>query len=638
MVKLTTLQKPNGEIYYYAQRTVRDPRTKKTSSQSLGKIGKHSDLLKITDDPRAYAQKEIERLDALYKEDHGVLPLELNLGSKIISHDDVLAHSKILNTGYFYLQYILGNLGLRKYCRDLMANRKAEYNAFDIHRFLVYAQTLNPGSKLKVKRQLNDYFEQVEFSHQDILRYMDMLDEDYDHYLEYLYDTSSKYVKRDTSVCYYDCTNFFFENEGGEREFIDPVTGEIVKDIREYGCCKEGRPNPIVEMGLFMDRDGIPITMCLHPGSTNEQITAIPAERQVVKMFKGKELIYCADAGLGSYDIRKYNSFNSRSFIITQSIKKLSEPLKSAIFSDIDYRLLSSNEKLSLEFMKSFDRYDEEKLKYYKDRIYKVIPADHSIILNGFYDTKTYKNGSTREVKARAMIKQHLLITFSRKTFEYQRFIRSAQIERAKKLLANATDPEEIKNGPNDVRRFIKLTPEARKKIEGLSVQERYEINNAQILEEERYDGFYAIATNLPVADENGEPVLSEVQKVLSIMSDRYKIEENFRIIKTDFSGRPVYHRLPKRIRAHFMICYTALMVHRLLEKKLDDLGEHFTIQNVIDTLKSISVVPMNEKNLYMSTYEGNKILEALQKLTGLELNDKYYREASLFKDIKKFF
>lgn len=253
----------------------------------------------------------------------------------------------------------------------------------------------------------------------------------YEEYISHLYEKSYSIVKRDTSVCFYDCTNYYFETETDDEDYVDEVTGEIIKGLRKYGPCKEHRPNPIVEMGLFMDRDGIPLSMCITSGSDNEQTTAIPLEQQLTKMFQGKKFIYCADAGLGSLSIRNFNSMGGRAFIVTQSIKKLSDQLKEAVFNDYDYRILSNDKPVTLEYIKNFDRFDSENTGLYNDRAYKIIDADKAFDV-GLYEEKVCKNGKVRKVKSKAVLKQKIIISFSRKMMEYQRYIRNRQIERAK--------------------------------------------------------------------------------------------------------------------------------------------------------------------------------------------------------------
>lgn len=394
-----------------------------------------------------------------------------------------------------------------------------------------------------------------------------------------------------------------------------------MKGMRQYGFSKEHRPNPIVEMGLFMDSRGIPITMCLHPGNTSEQLTAIPLEKEVMKMLPDAKFIYCADAGLGSYNIRKFNSMGGRTFIVTQSIKKMSGVLKQSVFNDYDYRLLSNDKPVTIAGMKSFDRFEEENLKLYNDFAYKVVDADKVLDL-GLYEDVTLKNGRTMKRKAKGVLKQRIIITFSRKVMEYQRSVRSRQIERAKKLL-ELKDPEEIKKGPNDVKRFLKRTAKTKS---GETAVVEYILDQDKIAEEEKYDGYYAVATNLQ----------DHAKDILAVSNKRYQIEECFRIMKTNFDGRPVNHRLQERIKAHFLICYTALLVYRLLEARLDDQGTHVTASNLITTLKNMNVANVHDIE-YMALYNGSKALDALTRLTMLPLDRLHYRPKELNSMIKKF-
>lgn len=449
---------------------------------------------------------------------------------------------------------------------------------------------------------------------------MDLMQEHYDKYISHLFEHSNDIVKRNSSICYYDCTNFYFEIESPDDDYIDEVTGEFIKGFRKYGCSKEHRPNPLVEMGLFMDTDGIPLSMCLTSGSDNEQTTAIPLEKKLVEMFKGKPFIYCADAGLGSYNIRKFNSMGGRAFVITQSIKKLPAKLQKAVFNDYDYRLLSSNRRISLEDLHSFNHKDPKKLKLYEDKAYKIIDASNLTEL-GLYEEKHYKNGKVKQVKTKGVLEQKLIVTFSRKMMEYQRHIRNRQIERAERILKNL-DPETYKKGPHDVTRFIKRISN-RKSAD--NAKDSYVLNRQLISEEEKYDGFYAIATNLD----------DDPETILDISYGRHKIEDCFRVMKTNFSGRPVYHHNTEHITAHFMICYTALLIYRILEKKLNQREEHFTAENIIETLQNMNVTNVGDM-YYMSAYTGSKVLTALEEIFPMHLDRKNYLPKELNKKIKK--
>ena len=611
--------KKSKDPTYFIQRGIRNG--KKTTTKNVVRIGKHSELLKTTADPLAYALDEVKRYNEELKNNKSVaLDFKFDFNEKITYQDDLVSKSKLLNIGYFFLQQIYHDLKIGAFFKNIIKDTRIQFDPNLVNRFLTYSRILNPDSKLGTHQNLVSFYEQPTFGYEHILRTLDIMYDHYDEYISHLYNASTKLIKRDTSVCFFDCSNYYFEIESNDEDYIDPVTGEVTKGLRKYGVSKEHRPNPIVQMGLFMDKDGIPLSMCISSGSDNEQTTAIPLEQKLITMFKGKKFIYCADAGLGSLNIRNFNSMGGRAFIVTQSIKMLSNTLKEAIFSDIDYRLLSNDKPATIQQMKDFDRFDKVNAELYDDRIYKIIPADKAFDL-GLYEEKACKNGTIKKVKSKAVVPQKIIVSFSRKMMEYQRFIRNRQIERAKKLLTKL-DPETYKKGANDITRFIKRTTST---CSGEKAVDTYELNQEAINEEEKYDGFYAVATNLE----------DSAKYILEISSNRYKIEDCFRIMKTNFSARPVFHQNRERIVAHFMVCYTALLIYRILEKKLDMYGTHFTVDNVIETLNNMQVANL-EDVCYMSTYNNSQVLTSLNAIFNLELDKKYYQPKDLNKKIKK--
>lgn len=604
---------------YFVQLGIRNG--KKTTTKNIARIGRHSELLKVTDDPLSYAREQVAKYNEEAKINKQVsLELRINFAEKLRAVNDIVSFSSQLNIGYFFLQQLYHDLEIHSFFDAVTAGSKITFDPNLVNRFLTCSRILDPDSKLGTHQHLGHYYERPDFGYIHIMRTMDILEDHFDEYITHLFEKSGNIIKRDTSVCFYDCTNYYFEIETEDEDYVDEVTGETIRGLRKYGPSKEHRPNPIVEMGLFMDSDGIPLSMCLTSGSDNEQTTAIPLEKKLIKMLEKKKFIYCADAGLGSFNIRKFNSMGGRAFIVTQSIKKLSDTLKEAVFSDCGYRLLSSDAPVTIADMKAFDKTDKKNEGLYKDKAYKVIVADKAFDL-GFYEEKQLKNGRTRKVKSKGTLRQRVIITFSRKMMEYQRHIRGRQIERARKLLANL-DPETYKKSPHDVTRFIKRISTTKT---GEKVTDRYEIDEAAIAEEERYDGFYAVATNLD----------DPAKDILDISFNRYKIEDCFRIMKTNFSGHPVYHQKRRRITAHFMICYTALLIYRLLETKLNRYGTHFTIENIIETLNNMEVTNI-EDMCYMSTYSNSQVCTALNAVFGLGLDKKYYLPKDLNKKIKK--
>lgn len=598
---------------YYIQQGFRNG--KKTTTKNIKRLGKHSELLLITDNPLEYSKNEVKKMNEEYRSGRSEFIVTMDFNERIPSTDSPCSNSTSLNIGYLYLKDIYAKLNLSDFFKSVSSDRKITYDCNKICQFLTYARILDPASKYGTYDKLDTYYEKPQVEYQHMIRFLDILDRNSDQYLKHLFDNSENIVKRDTSVMYYDCTNYFFETEKPDEEIVDEVTGEIILGLRQFGISKENKTSPIVEMGLIMDRRGIPISMCIHPGNTNEQLTAVPLEKEVIKMTGNKKFIYCADAGLGSYNIRKFNDMGGRAYIVTQSVKKLGQEIKDIVFNDSNYRLLSNDDAITLKEMRTFNKKDANNLSLYNDFAYKVIPANTAMD-TGLYEEKVYKNGRTKKVKAKGTLHQYIIVTFSRKMMEYQRTIRERQLERAKKLL-RLKDPEKIKKGPNDIRRFLKNTS---------SDTANYVLDMDKIHEEEKYDGFYAVATNLD----------DSAKDILAVAQNRYKIEDCFRIMKTNFDARPVFLRKPERIRAHFLICYTALLIYRLMECKLDDNLTHITTSNLIKTLRNMNVVNMDDM-YYKSIYSGSQALDALERCFELQLNRKYYRPSDLNKIVKKF-
>lgn len=598
---------------YYIQQGFRNG--KKTTTKNIKRLGKHSELLLITDNPLEYAKNEVKKMNEEYRSGRSEFIVTMDFNERIPSTDSPCSNSTSLNIGYLYLKDIYAKLNLSDFFKSVSSDRKITYDCNKICQFLTYARILDPASKYGTYDKLDTYYEKPQVEYQHMIRFLDILDRNSDQYLKHLFDNSENIVKRDTSVMYYDCTNYFFETEKPDEEIVDEVTGEIILGLRQFGISKENKTSPIVEMGLIMDSRGIPISMCIHPGNTNEQLTAVPLEKEVIKMTGNKKFIYCADAGLGSYNIRKFNDMGGRAYIVTQSVKKLGQEIKDIVFNDSNYRLLSNDDAITLKEMRTFNKKGANNLSLYNDFAYKVIPANTAMD-TGLYEEKVYKNGRTKKVKVKGTLHQYIIVTFSRKMMEYQRTIRERQLERAKKLL-RLKDPEKIKKGPNDIRRFLKNTS---------SDTANYVLDMDKIHEEEKYDGFYAVATNLD----------DSAKDILAVAQNRYKIEDCFRIMKTNFDARPVFLRKPERIRAHFLICYTALLIYRLMECKLDDNLTHVTTSNLIKTLRNMNVVNMDDM-YYKSIYSGSQTLDALERCFELQLNRKYYRPSDLNKIVKKY-
>ncbi len=594
---------------YFVQMGIR--KGKKVTTKNIERIGKHSELLKVTDDPLSYAKEYVKKYNDNLKNERIDVSLSINLNDELVNDGDEISVSTLKNVGYFYIKSIYDQLGLRQFFDNICKDRKITFDMNVINLILTAARIIDPGSKLYTHNHLHRYYGNYDFGYQHIHRFMEELYEHYDEYIETVFENSENIHSRNTGVCYFDCTNFYFEKEEEDDDIYDEVTGELIKGLLKYGISKEHRPNPIVQMGLFMDSDGIPLSMCINSGSDNESLCAVPAEEKMLKMFKDKNIIYCSDAGLGYANTRLYNNVSGRKFIVTQSVKKLSDVYKEALFNDFDWRYLSDDLKGSLDFMKTFNLNDENNLKHYNDFIYKELEADKEVD-TGLEEIQKLKNGKSKKVKVKGTLKQRIIITYSRKMAEYQKKVRNRQIERARSLL-KYSDPEEIRRNPNDFRRFIK-------KVSGS--KSTYELDETKIAEEGKYDGYYALATN--IFDE-------KAKDIIAVSSRRYMIEDSFRVMKTYFDGRPVHHRKDIKIKVHFLLCFTALLIQRLIEVKLDEKGHHFSTGKIIENMRNMNVLSI-EDAYYQAAYKGSACLEALEDIFQMKLNMKYYLPKQLNK------
>lgn len=509
------------------------------------------------EDVDAWADEYIRKLRAENSEkDHKVL-IPFNTTQMIKSGEQLS-----FNAGYLFLQKIYYQLGIPSICSKIKKNSSFEYNLDSILSRLIYGRILYPSSKLSCNEQSKKLIEQPDFELHQIYRALSVLADNSELIQSELYKHSKSLVKRNTGVLFYDCTNYFFETEQEEG-------------LKQYGVSKEHRPNPIVQMGLFLDKSGIPLAFCINPGNTNEQTTLKPLEQQIMKDFELSKFIICTDAGLSSTANRKFNNYGERSFITTQSIKTLKAPLKKWCLDTKGWRIDGSDKEYDIS--KIEETPENERKIFYKQMLIEGYDEERDISFD-----------------------QTLIVTYSLQTKKYQRYIRQRQIERAQKLLNNPAQAD--RNTQTDVKRFIKKTnitsdgEIANKKI--------YELNEDAISEEARYDGFYAVCTNLD----------DDPSEIARINHDRWEIEEAFRIMKTEFEARPVYLRRDDRIEAHFLTCFIALMIYRILEKKLDN---KYTCEEIIKTLREMDMRKVGNQG-YIPAYTRTELTDALHTSAGI--------------------
>ena len=465
------------------------------------------------------------------------------------------------NVGYLFLQKLYNQLKINEICKSIQDKYQFHFDLNEILSYLVYARIIYPSSKLETFKQCQNFIQQPKFKLHDEYRALSYIAENMDYIQEQLFNNSKNILKRNSKVIYYDCTNYFFE--------IDEED-----DLRKYGISKEHKPNPIVGMGLFMDGDGLPLSCNIYPGNMNEQKTLIPEETKIVDNFKldDSKIILCTDAGLASDEIKKYNIKDNRCFVITQSLKKLKEEDKNKVFDKSEWRI--PNDLKSTYNLEDIENNDSLKEKYYDTLFYKIIQTE----------TKS--------------VKQDLIVTFCFKYFDYNRNIRNNQIERAKKSIENNSVTRKGKN-QNDYRRFVETTISTSNGE--VAENTTYSINQSLIDEEEKYDGYYALTTNL----------VGDINEIFRIVKGRWEIEESFRIMKSDFLARPVNLSREDRIKAHFMTCFISLFIYRLLEKKLD---YKYTTPQILDTLRNMTV--LEQKGLgFEPEYERTTLTDDLHEI-----------------------
>ena len=523
-----------------------------TSSKVVEKLGTVEELREKLNgqDPIEWARKYIA--DMTKKEKENKCPVLVKYSpTKTIPKGE----RRTFNGGYLFLQKIYHELGLHKICNEITGKYKFSYDMDSILSRLVYGRVIFPASKRTTHQLAGTFLEPPNFKSHHIYRSLDVIAKEMDFIQAELYKNSSAHYKRNAGIVYYDCTNYFFEIEEGDG-------------LRQYGPSKENRPNPIVEMGLFMDADGIPLAFCIHAGNANEQKTMKPLEKKILADFELSRFVVCTDAGLASNDNRKFNDKPGRAFITTQSIKKLKAHHKKWALDPTGWRL--SNDS----------------------KIYDITKIDEEACKDKVFYKERWINEDDME--------QKLIVTYSIKYRNYQRKIRASQIERAQKLIE--TNPTKLKKAnQNDYKRFIKktnCTPDGE-----VAEKEYYSINADTISAEEAFDGFYGVCTNL---DE-------DVTEIVRINSRRWEIEECFRIMKSEFKARPVYLGRDERIKAHFTTCFISLMVYRFLEKKL---GEKFTCPEIIDGLRGLNFLQVKDEG-YVPSYTRTDFSDALHEAYG---------------------
>ena len=562
-----SLVKSKNAIQFYVIKSFRDSNGKNTS-KIIEKLGNLEEVTKKANgqDPVQWAKEYIDTLNE--KEKNESLDIIAKFSPSTQIPKDV---QNSYNGGYLFLQDIYYSLGLDKICNDISDKYRIKYDLNSVLANLIYTRIIEPSSKLSAFETAKSFLEQPNFELQNIYRALEIISKETENIEASVYKNSLNVVNRNTKILYYDCTNYFFEIEEAEG-------------IKQYGKNKENRPLPIVQMGLFMDGDGFPLAFVIDSGNTNEQVTLKPLEKQIIKDFELSKFVVCTDAGLASHENRIFNNIQDRSFIVTQSLKKIKRHLKDWALSKEDWHKLNSNKLINLN---DIDNSSSNEEIYYKERWIN-------------------ENG----------LEQRLIVSYSPKYAAYQKNLRTNQIERAKNLINNPTTIS--KNRQNDPKRFIKsssITNDgeiAEKKV--------FSLNQSAIDNEAMFDGFYAVCTTLE----------DDISEIIKVNKRRWEIEESFRILKSDFKARPVYLKRDDRIKAHFTTCFLALLIYRILEHKLEG---KYTSSKIIQTLRDLNFFQKDGCG-YVPIYTRTDLTDELHNIFGFRTDT----EVIPFNKMKKIF
>ena len=573
-------------IYIIKDLYLRDVRGKKASGNPSGKerttvtvkkLGRIPDLMAELDMSRdeviAWAKEQARKMTEEEKKNNEKISVDY-YPNQIIDKDV----ERLFSCGYLFLQSLYYDLRLDNICRNISGRYAFKYSLDAILSDLIYARIIDPGSKRSSYSFCQSLLEPPKYELHDVYRALSVLAGESDYIQAEVYKNSNFVAGRNNRILYFDCTNYYFEIEEED-------------DFRKYGKSKENRPNPIVQMGLFMDGDGIPLAFNIFPGNQNEQPSLKPLEQDIIRNFGFERFVVCTDGGLGSDDNRLFNDIEGRAFIVTQSLKKLKADERNAAMDDRNWRRLSDGKSVDISEI-------------------KADPQSH--INDLYYKEETY---GTKKVPGQLMI-----VTYSPRYALYQRSVRSKQIERAEKMVENGAKKKSYGN-PNDPARFVRKVSVTENGE--AADQTQYSLNEERIAEEKMYDGYYAVCTNL---------VDDSVKDILSVSERRWEIEESFRIMKTDFEARPVYLSREDRIRAHFLICYLSLLIYRLLEKKLEN---KYTSTQIITALRSMKLLAV-EGIGYQPAYKRTDLTDDLHSKFGFRTDYQIMQKSSVRSVIKQ--
>lgn len=584
---LSSSKPVEGKILYIVK-GFRDA-TGKATSKNIRRLGTLSEIREregVTD-AWEWAKSQVSLANVEEQENRRKVTVNFS-PDKVIDKDKL----RKFNIGYLTLNKLYYELGIDKVCSGVTRRSKFTFDLNEIMRQLVLCRILWPASKLATWELATKLALVKPVKLHQIYRSLIAIERNLDYIQARLFHYSKDLLGRNTSIIYYDCTNFFFESETETK-------------LRRPGASKENRRTPIVQMGLFMDADGLPLAFNINPGNTNEQVTLRPLEKMIGEKMDIEEFIMCTDAGLSSGTNKLYNDTDNRKFITVQSVKTLpntegakysSGKIKDWAMSYGGWKLPSDSETeyTLTEILKPENRDAYRDLVFYKEKWFK-----------------TWVDDKETEVK-KAELEQRCVVSFSLKYFEFQRNRRNENLDKALKAIKNGNAADSPKN-------FKSYIIEDKCTSDGIAAEQSvgFHIDYDRVREEEKYDGFYAICTNLEEYTDKTGRKHHTISDLLKINRARWEIEESFRIMKLQMKARPVFHRNDKAVKAHFAICFIALFLYRVLEHRM---GDKFTTDRILAALRDMDALRVEHEG-YIPTFTRTDLTDKLFEISGFRLD-----------------
>ena len=554
------------------------------------------------------------------------------------------------NGGDLMLIPLYNRLGMPLICKEIAKGSRVKYDLDEILRTLVTSRLLFPASKAKTFDLAKGMVKPPKFGEHDMYRALSLLAGHIDDIQAKVYKNSCRFMERKTRVIYYDCANYFFEIEDNDRDYIDTETGEIITGLRKRGKSKENRPNPIVQMGMFMDMDGIPLAFVIFPGNESEQTSLQPLERVLDSKFGLTDFIVSTDAGLGSEDNRRYNMAEGRGYICVQSLPSLKGADQAMALDPKGWHIahchddnrrrvleesyLDDNGVFDLDTLREGAReHDAEHAADIRKGIRKRMLQDIIFFREIIVDKEQkYPNpqwekmekehpgekhhdadGKTVPKERKSVRPERLIVTYSHDFDLYLKYKREERLRTAEKIVRDKQTKS--RQSQQDPRRYVTTTyttPSGE-----IAVKMEMAIDKDMVKQEERFDGFYAYGTSLD----------DDAVDVLRARSFHYEIEHLFRTTKTFLDARPVYLSRQDRIKSHFLICFLSMVIVKILQRQLIEANpgayrdQPLTIDSLVETLQNLrfGAIPGNN---YIPMFTRTELTDQLQQLVGLQLDN----------------